>query len=83
MVWCTKYRKKVLKKDVGMRLRELCRQICSDMGVEIMSGVVAKDHVHVLVFIPPQVSVSKLIQKLKGNSSYKLQREYASLRKEY
>ena len=53
------------------------------MGVEILSGVVAKDHVHVLASIPPQVSVSKLIQKLKGKSSYKLQREFASLRKEY
>ena len=83
MVWCTKYRKKVLKDDVGVRMRELCRQISSDMGVEILSGVVAKDHVHVLVSIPPQVSVSKLIQKLKGKSSYKLQREFKSLRKQY
>ncbi len=82
-MWCTKYRKKVLKKNVGQRLRDLCRQISSDMGVEIQSGVVAKDHVHVLVSIPPQVSVSKLVQKLKGKSSYKLQREFGTLRKEY
>ncbi len=74
-MWCTKYRKKVLKKNVGQRLRDLCRQISSEMGVEIQSGVVAKDHVHVLVSIPPQVSVSKLVQKLKGKSSYKLQRD--------
>ena len=73
----------MLKNDVGIRLRELCRQICSDMGVEIFSGVVAKDHIHIMVSIPPQVSVSKLIQKLKGKTSYKLQREFASLRKEY
>jgi len=53
------------------------------MSVEILSGVVAKDPVHVLVSIPPQVSVSKLIQKLKGKSSYKLQREFKSLRKQY
>ncbi len=48
---------------------------------EILSGVVAKDHV--LVSIPPQVSVSKLVQKLKGKSSYKLQREFRLLQKEY
>mgnify|MGYP000082495492 CR=1 FL=1 len=83
LVWSTKYRKRVLKKDVGYRLRELLRQVCSDQKVEVLSGVVAKDHVHMLVSIPPQVSVSKLIQKLKGKSSYKLQREFASLRKEY
>ncbi len=83
LVWCTKYRKKVLVQDVGLRLRELCRQTCSDLGVEILSGVVTKDHVHLLVSMVPQVSVSKLIQKLKGKSSYKLQREYPSLRKQY
>ncbi len=83
LVWCVKYRKKVLKKDIGLRLRELARQICSDIGVEILSGAVSKDHVHMLVSIPPQVSVSRLVQKVKGKTSYKLQREFASLRKEY
>ena len=83
LVWSTKYRKRVLKKDVGYRLRELLRQVCSDQKVEVLSGVVAKEHVHMLVSIPPQVSVSKLVQKLKGKSSFKLQREFASLRKEY
>ena len=83
LVWCAKYRKKVLKKDVGLRLRELARQTCSDMGVEILSGVVSKDHVHILLSMPPQVSVSKLVQKVKGKTSYKLQREFASLRREY
>jgi putative transposase len=53
------------------------------MSVEIISGAVAKDHVHMLVSMPPQVSLSKLVQKVKGKSSYKLQRELKSLRKEY
>ena len=83
VVCCTKYRKAVLRGEVGQRLRELAKQMCSDMGVEILSGVVARDHVHVLVSIPPQISVSKLVQKLKGKSSYKLQREFAGLRKQY
>ncbi len=83
LVWCTKYRKKVLVQDVGLRLRDLCRQICSDLGVEILSGVVAKDHVHLLVSMVPQVSVSKLIQILEGKTSYKLRRRYPSLRKRY
>ena len=83
LVWCTKYRKAVLVRDVGHRFRELARQVCSDLGVEIISGAVAKDHVHMLVSMPPQLSVSKLVQKVKGKSSYKLQREFNSLRKEY
>lgn len=69
--------------EVGSRFRELARQICSELNVEILSGVVSKDHVHMLVSIPPQLSVSKLVQKLKGKSSYKMQREYESLRKAY
>jgi len=73
----------VLKGDVGHRLKQLARQTCSDLGVEVLSGVVAKAHVHMLVSIPPQVSVSKLAQKIKRKSSYKLQREVAVLRKQY
>ena len=83
IVWCTKYRKEVLRGDLALRLRDLVRQICSDMGVEVLSGVVSKDHVHILVSMPPQVSVSKLVQKVKGKTSYKLQRECRALRKEY
>ena len=83
VAWITKYRKPVLRGEVGRRFRDLARQICSDMGVLVLSGVVAGDHVHMLVSIPPQVSVSKVLQKVKGKTSYKLQREFATLRKEY
>ena len=83
VVWCTKYRKAVLGKQIGERLRDLTRQICSEMKVEILSGVVSKDHVHILASIPPQLSVSKLVQKVKGKTSYKMQREFQALRKQY
>ena len=83
IVWCTKYRKPVLRGEIGLRLRDLIRQICSDMGVEVLSGVVSSDHVHILMSFPPQVPVSKLVQRVKGKSSYKLQREYQMLRKQY
>lgn len=61
----------------------LTASICSDQEVEVPSGVIAKDYVHMLMSFPPQISVSKLVQKLKSESSYKLQREFSSLRKEY
>jgi len=83
LVWCTKYRKAVLQGDIAVRLRDLIRQTSSSMGVEILSGVVSKDHVHILISIPPQISVSKIIQKIKGLSSYKMQREFEVLRKQY
>jgi putative transposase len=83
LVWIMKYRKPVMKGDCAARLRDLTRQICSDMGVEIVSGMIRPDHVHMLVSMPPQVSVSKLVQKVKGKTSYKLQREFQALRKQY
>jgi len=83
LVGSTKYRKPVLRGDCAGRLRDLARQICSDMGVEIVSGTIRADHVHMLVSMPPQISVSKLVQKVKGKSSYKLQREFQALRKQY
>jgi putative transposase len=83
LVWITKYRKPVMRGDCAARLRDLARQICSDLGVEIVSGMIRPDHVHMLVSMPPQVSVSKLVQKVKGKTSYKLQREFQGLRKQY
>ena len=83
LVWCTKYRKPVLRGDIAHRLRDLAKEICSDMGVEILSGVVSAKHVHMLISMPPQLSVSKIVQKVKGKSSYKMQREFHALRKQY
>ena len=82
-MWCTKYRKPVLIGDIGVRFRDLARQICTDLSVEVLSGVVTKDHVHMLVSVPPRLAMSKLMQRLKGKTSYKLQREFAGLRKHY
>lgn len=52
-------------------------------NAEILSGVVSKDHVHMLVSIDPSTSISKLVQYLKGKSSRKLQQEFPLLKKRY
>jgi putative transposase len=83
LVWITKYGKKVLMGPVAERLRELIRQICKANEVYILKGHVSKDHIHLLVSVPPQLSVSKLVQYLKGKSSIKLQQEFKHLQKEY
>jgi len=83
LVWTTKYRKKILGGDIGVRLRELVRQICRDEDVEIMKGHVSTDHVHLMVSIPPQVTISKLVQRIKGKSSYKMMQEFGQLRRQY
>ena len=83
IVWITKYRKRVLHGDVGRRLRALLRETCSSLDVEIIKGHVSRDHVHMLVSVPPHLSVSKLVQSLKGRSSRKLQLEYRHLKKQF
>ena len=55
-VWITKYRKKLLVGEVGLRLRKQVRDICSELGVEIIKGHVSRDHVHLFVSCPPHVS---------------------------
>lgn len=83
MVWTTKYRKAILTGEVALRVREIIRQLCRDEDVEIMKGHVSKDHVHLFVSIPPQVTVSRFAQRLKGHSSHKLMAEFSHLRKTF
>lgn len=66
-----------------MRVREIIRQTCDAMGVTIMSGVLLSDHVHMFVEIPPSIAVSDFVQRVKGRSSHKIQREFPELDKRY
>ena len=75
IVWITKYRKRVLGGEVGKRVGELLREVCKSNDVEILKGHVSKDHVQLFVSVPPHLAVSKLVQYLKGKSSYKLMQE--------
>ena len=81
--WLPKYRYPILTGKVAMRVRELIRQIAAANEVEIISGAVSSDHIHIYVSIPPSLSVSKLVQFLKGATSRKLQLEFDELRKRY
>ena len=64
-VWVTKYRYKVLTGDVALRVRELVRQTCDRFEIQILQGVVSKDHVHIHIEYPPSLSISILVKKLK------------------
>ncbi len=83
VVWTTKYRKAVLVGEAAMRVRDLIRELCDTLDVKIMKGHVSKDHVHLLVSIPPQVSVSKMMQRLKGKTAYKVMLEFPHIKKHY
>ena len=83
VVWITKYRKPVLCGEVAIRVRDLIREICKSMDVEIIKGHVSKDHLHILVSAPPHLAVSKLVQRLKSKTSRRLMSEYKRLAKQF
>jgi putative transposase len=82
-VWVTKYRKPVLVGVVGTRLRDPIREICGGLDVPILTGHVSKDHVHLRVSIPPQVTISRLVQRPQGKTAYKLLQEFGPSRKQF
>jgi len=82
-VWKTKYGYGVLKGNLALRLRQIIREICKERRLEIVSGNVRANHVHLLVSCPSDMAPSKIVQYLKGKSSYRLQREFRELQKRY
>ena len=82
-VWVTKYRKRALAGEVGVRLRDLVREVCRSHEIDILQGLVSGDHVHVLLSCPPNLSPSKVMQYVKGKSSRKLLGEFPHLRRQF
>ena len=83
LVWIPKYRKAVLSGEVAIRVRDLIRQIAAEHELEIISGKVARDHVHVFLSYRPNQTVSQIMQWLKGISSRVLLQEFPHLRKKF
>jgi putative transposase len=83
IVWSTKYRYAVLAGDIQKRCRELIRQTCDTLDIQILKGVVSKDHIHLHVSYPPKLSVSDMLKRLKGRSAKILLEEYSELKKRY
>ena len=80
-VWITKYRKPILTGDIAIRTRELIREICKTMDIEIIKGHISKDHVHLLLSVPPFISASDVMKRIKGKTSRKLLSESKILAK--
>lgn len=80
IVWCPKYRRKVLVGEVEVRLKELIASMCAEFSVELIELEIMPDHVHILVNVDPQFGVHNLIKKLKGRTSRLLRQEFSQLR---
>ena len=80
VVWCPKYRRKVLVDQVETRLKELIHVVCNEARVEIIELEIMPDHVHLLIDVDPQYGVHKVVKKIKGLSSKVLRDEFHSLK---
>ena len=83
LVWSTKYRYEVLRGDIQIRCRDLIRQTCDILDIQILKGVVSKDHIHLHISYPPKLRVSDIMKRLKGRSAKILLLEYSELKKRY
>ena len=81
IVWIPKYRKRILLGQVSVRLRDILKQICLEQNVNIISGKIAVDHIHMFISYMPSLSISKCVQHLKGSSARVLLSEFAHLKK--
>ena len=83
IVWCPKYRFRVLDGEVRKTLRDIIRQLCDWKKIEILEGNVQEDHIHLVLSIPPKYSVSEAVGFLKGKSAIKIFDLYHELKKRY
>ena len=80
IVFTPKYRRKMIYNQYREDVREIVKQLCSYKGVEILGGNVMSDHVHILVSIPPKMSVSSFMGYLKGKSALMMFDRHANLK---
>jgi putative transposase len=83
LIWVPKYRKRVLVGQVAVRTRDLLRQIAVEHEIDVISGKVAVDHVHMFVTFRPTQDIARIVQYMKGISSRILLQEFAHLRKQF
>ena len=83
IVWCPKYRFRVLQGEVGKSVREIIRQLCEWKKIEILEGNVQVDHIHLVLEIPPKYSVSETVGFLKGKSAIKIFDFHHELKRRY
>ena len=83
IVFAPKYRRQVIYGTIKQDVGKILRQLCENKGVEILEAELCKDHIHMLVSIPPSQSVSQFVGYLKGKSSLMIFDRHANLKYKY
>jgi putative transposase len=81
VVWCPKYRRKVLGEDIAAGLSTIIREVCQEHEAEVLTLEIMPDHVHLLVECDPQFGIHRLVRLIKGRSSRLLRQEFPALRR--
>lgn len=79
VVWCPKYRRKVLVGNIETRLKEIVKQICDDNQIDLIEMEVMPDHIHLLLEVDPQFGIHKAVKLIKGTTSRILRNEFSEL----
>lgn len=79
VIFCPKYRRKVLTNGIDVRLKEILYQIAGENDVEIKSLEIMPDHVHMFIEFDPRLTLHKIVKQFKGTSSHILRKEFPSL----
>ena len=80
VVFCPKYRRKVLVDGIDTRLKEIIQQVAGDLECEIIELEIMPDHVHILCEVDPQFGVHKFVKRVKGLSSFLLRKQFPTLK---
>ena len=83
IVFAPKYRMQIIYGKIRLDIGQMLRKLCEYKGVEIIEAEVCKDHIHMLVSIPPKYSVAQIMGYLKGKSSLMIFEKYANLKYKY
>jgi putative transposase len=81
VVWCPKYRRKVITGPVDERLKQIIHEVCAEHDAPIVELETMPDHVHLLVVCDPQFGIHRLVKQIKGRSSRLLRQEFPALRR--
>ena len=83
IVFAPKYRRQVIYGKIKVDIGKMLRKLCEYKGIEIIEAEACKDHIHMLVSIPPKYSISQIMGYLKGKSSLMIFEKYANLKYKY
>ena len=83
IVFAPKYRRQIIYGKIKMDIGQMLRKLCEYKSIEIIEAEACKDHIHMLVSIPPKYSIAQIMGYLKGKSSLMIFEKYANLKYKY